>query len=572
MLDKIRKHPLLLWAIIVIYPFLFVWQGINFSDEGNALALYQLIFTDPHSIRDTFGTWGAHVIGGVWLKIFGDFGLVGVRIAGVGVSVLTLLVAYFLLREYIPKVQLLFALLLGELLCHHFFSPTILGYNNLSVLFFALAIIALATGLRNDQYGVLILAGFILGINCFVRLPNVLGLSFALAISFNGFLKKISFAEIAKQYAAVISGLMVGWGVSIFGLFLFEHESYFYHSLMYLFESVNAEHGAYNLQGTLLFSIVKGYYILFTDGPFVFLGCLLGVWWFLNFPLPAFLKVGIFISFILSVGIFYDKVGIPIAGRFLSFVILLCLLALAFAVLRSPRETADFSVICLLIFLLASIMPIGSGAGFVNHVYTIPIALPVAFYYLFSIKELTVGCTRLLGGGLQAGSFRLGEATINSARQVFFAGFIAFSLVNSFSFTYDEKVSRFKMTTSIDHKYTRGIYTVSEKAGPLNELLSEVSKYVGRGDQLFVAWVSPMLYYLTETRPFFPHPWSEIYGEDAVRNFFDNPPNGMEFPVVVKASSNKYDSLLQEFLNKERYKRIWENDVYEIYVPPNDVS
>ncbi len=225
----------ILWAIIIIYPFLFLWQGLNFSDEGNALTIYKLIFNNPQSISDTFGTWGANIIGGIWLLLFGNFGLIGVRFAGALTSILTLIFTYFIFKEFIEKKILLFGLLISFLLSYHFFTLTILGYNNLSILFFAISIFCLINGLKNNNNKLLFLAGFILSFNIFVRLPNVLGLLFIFAISLNTYIKKdISIVAYLKQYFVFMAGILLNIAAVALVMKFLGHNIYYIESIKYL--------------------------------------------------------------------------------------------------------------------------------------------------------------------------------------------------------------------------------------------------------------------------------------------------------------------------------------------------
>lgn len=91
--------PKIIAIIIIIFPLLFIWQGLDFTDTGFYLTNYQQIFNDPKSIEYSFALWLTNIIGGLWVKVFGDsLGLLGVNIAGVLVLYLTIALTYLILR------------------------------------------------------------------------------------------------------------------------------------------------------------------------------------------------------------------------------------------------------------------------------------------------------------------------------------------------------------------------------------------------------------------------------------------------------------------------------------------
>ncbi len=126
------------------------------------------------------------------------------------------------------------------------------------------------------------------------------------------------------------------------------------------------------------------------------------------------------------------------------------------------------------------------------------------------------------------------------------------------------------LNTGINHKYFRMIYTTEEKAKPLNELILELPKYVNKNDTLFVAWIAPIIYYLTETIPYFSHPWTEIYSRGQIAGFLEENKKNGRLPVVVRYNYSKkheYDDILYKFFKENLYEKKWNNEVYEIYAP-----
>lgn len=546
-----------IWIAIIVYPLLFLWQGLNFSDEGNALATYQSIFTNPQSISDTFGTWGANVIGGIWLLLFGNLGVIGVRLAGAFVSILTVIFVYFILKEYIEKKILLLGLLVSFLFSYHFLTLTILGYNNLSILFFVISIFFLVNGLKKNNNLLLFIAGFILSFNIFVRLPNIFGLLFIFSISLNAYVKKdIRVNTYLKQYFAFIMGALLNFVTVYFIMKVLGHETYYIESLRYLAGATQIINRPYN---NLLFTTLKGYFRLFIDAVSMFLLVLFTIFLYLRMKLDRlniFIKLLALLFFLLLLYAQYNFIGVPIGGRVASLLTGLCYAVLTMRLLNY-KDDKNLALIAFLILILFIIIPLGSGAGHVNSLYLIPVAFPIVVSYIHNVRKVNF-------------PFVINEETLKKVKNSLLVAFILYALTNAFAFSYDDAYNRFLLNTRINHKYLKGIYTIKEKAIPLNELISELPKYVRKGDTLLVTWIAPIIYYLTETNPYFPNPWTEIYGREQVIGFLNNNQKNMKLPVVVRynySKNHEYDDILYQFFKKNSYEKKWNNKVYEIYAP-----
>ncbi len=213
-------------ATILIYPLLFIWQGLDFTDLGYCLTNYQQIFNDPASISYSFtSTWLTNVIGGLWLTCFGNFGLVGVRFASVLIVYITILFAYQTLKPYINQRHLLIGLLLALILIQRLYWP---HYNNLTAMFLVIGVFLLIKGLREHENKWAFMAGLVLAANIFVRISNILGVSLIICIVFCGYLcgtpwkKQIKtiFIFLFGYLVAIVSVLLVMKLIGHYDLFL----------------------------------------------------------------------------------------------------------------------------------------------------------------------------------------------------------------------------------------------------------------------------------------------------------------------------------------------------------------
>lgn len=570
----IRKNAVvLMWIAIIIYPLLFLWQGLDFSDEGNALTIYQSIFSDPSSVSDTLGTYGTSVIGGIWLRFFGDLGVAGVRFAGALVRILTIIFAYFILKEYIDKKLLLLGFFVSFLFSYHLFTLTIIHYNDLSALFFVIAIFFLINGLKNNSVLSIFIAGLILVFNVFVRLPNLLGILFIFAIPLNRYLKKnISTSAYLKQYLTFLVGIFSGFFVVVYYMKSLGYYDYYIKSINYLLGAIKP-HGPYS---TLLFETIKGYSNLFGDAILLLLLIFFAVFLYLYLKLDRlnpFIKYSLFLPFLLLLYIKYNPWGVPIAFRFVELLAAMCYVVLIAHILNYKKNGGkDLSIIAFLILITLIVVPAASGARQINSLFVIPVAFPLVLSYIYNIKQIRFSLDISKQKTTQNAPvvFEIENETLHKVRNFLLIIFVMYVVVNSFTFTSDNSFNRFSLNAKINHKYLRGIHTTKEKAEPLNELISEFPKYIKSGDTILVTWIAPIIYYITDTRPYFPHPWTEIYKRDKVKKFLNESRENTKLPVIIRYNYSKkheYDDILFQFFKKNSYEKKWGNGVYEIYTP-----
>jgi hypothetical protein len=148
------------------------------------------------------------------------------------------------------------------------------------------------------------------------------------------------------------------------------------------------------------------------------------------------------------------------------------------------------------------------------------------------------------------------------------------------------------MTSAIKSHNARGIYTTKERAKVVNELLVESSKYIKKNDHILAYDCMPMFFYLTETLPYTPNTWPWLYVPENFKEELDlAKSNSGKLPVVITQKmstlSNNWpqnipekiqrtmpeqqrDSIMAEFISQNKYKSVWENEAFEIYLPQDN--
>src|SRR5450755_5199790 len=100
------------FVLIILIQVIFIFQGLDFADSGFDAEFYTRIFSDPDSVQYNFMFWFTGIIGGVWLKLFPGLGLLGLRMAGILFTTITLWITHDLLKKYLHTGPLRLSLFL----------------------------------------------------------------------------------------------------------------------------------------------------------------------------------------------------------------------------------------------------------------------------------------------------------------------------------------------------------------------------------------------------------------------------------------------------------------------------
>lgn len=158
--------PLLIAAI----TFAHVNKGMDITDSTYSLTNF--MFADKLDSMWYYSTFYANLIGSLMIKLPLGNTILGMNIYTGIVRLAIGLIAYFFfyLDVRMEKELAFLGAFVAEAFC---WCPTTILYNYLTYLFFLLGAVFLYKGLINERTIELVLAGFFLGCNFFVRLPNV---------------------------------------------------------------------------------------------------------------------------------------------------------------------------------------------------------------------------------------------------------------------------------------------------------------------------------------------------------------------------------------------------------------
>ena len=580
------------FVLLFLYLLLFIFQGIDFTDEGFYGVFYQQIFKNPDVVRYNFMFWFSGIIGGAFLHVFPWSGLLGLRFAAALTTLFTMMISYHLLRKYIDPTRVKMGLLLAAVIISN--DPKSLFYDNLSALFFVIMICLLFEGLRQNKPTRIFLCGVMLSVNAFTKITNITGFALAAAILYYAIICRAPLRTIIRQILLFIGGFALTSALFLLIMKRIGHLPVFLDCLSIVKEmgkSRENSHGLlklirlfrYEYSHALIYSLILLLVIVVSTSlinklkiktEFV--------------PIIRLVMGGCFIVFFLFM----------IKGLFIKWYLLLIAitgLALIAAILIAinPRQRSEIRLLAFLGATMTLVLPFGSDFGlYAVGRYALWVSLPLALNYYLDIQSFyPENLFGALPDNRRTAFLSFFSIRAKQLREIFkwsFAGFFLSFLYFAITNTWSDSKDRSKMIYPVNNQFMRGVFTTRIKASSINELLAETSKYVKKDDYLLAYDEIPLVYCMTQTRPFMHNSWPRLYDRAVFSSILTEELNQKKIlPVViyqkVESLDNNWPSVngdntkedinqpknlcIRQFLEQYHYQLVWENLAFRIYRP-----
>lgn len=180
--------------ILFLYPLIKINQGIDVSDSTYSLGNY--LFFDRLEGTWAISTYLSNVAGWLLTKLPLGNTLLGMNFyTGLIVSGLVLGL-YFLFKKWMPA----WIVFVGEVIAIGFmWIPTGILYNYLTYVFFSLGAVLLYKGLVEENNMLLMTAGVMLGLNVWVRIPNLTEMALIVSVWYYCYLRKDNLFVVADH-------------------------------------------------------------------------------------------------------------------------------------------------------------------------------------------------------------------------------------------------------------------------------------------------------------------------------------------------------------------------------------
>ncbi len=531
-------------------------QTICYSDEGYFGSAYQNFFDAHESIYTTDSYYLSIFVGAIWDKLFGCYGIFSYTVL-VG---LILCVTFHYIQRVITNEyeSSRWVITIGFFITLLYGFTYLVNNNHLTCLILSVEGCMIYEAYKEKSLPKYFVASFLGGLNVFIRLPNILLLVLLIIpIIFVGKDRRLLFSYLKNGF----------WGVILSFAFVFilmsvlGHLDYFYKAT---FEnlSIEAASGEESIHsfGSLATNYIKDYACIFV---------LMLIVWTLLFVKKFFkgsvlLFVYLIIVFLIIIVITsYLKIHVYIH----SFNYIIFSVALFCIIRNIILKRYNNLVLYLLSLGIAFIMPLGTDAGIaslggLSSMYMLPLALSE------TKKEVD---------GLENRN-RINNLLI-IASLLFLFVLYRFADIIKYG-TWAEPGNRLQKLYTIDNSKYATVFVSKERDEEIDTALEELNKYVKEGDYLFCFKDIPIFNYLTNTKPYAYCSEPGFINPGLFYNHIGQAEKCIQVkPIVIKEKVlvrnpgwEKHGEIMEGFLKRNKYKKVWENNLFEILVPNNIVS
>ena len=571
-----KNQHIFIAVLIILFPVLFIFQGLDLTDTGFHLARVTNFMEQSGGV-----VWFSFFIGYVWEQIFGQLGLTGFKLLSYIFYELTLWTVYFGFRKIFPRKYLLFYIFLGMLLTlsmkTFFFS-----YDNVSNLFLVLGATLIGVGIVRDSRTNILLAGLVFAFSAFSRLPDILSLALVGLFPFYEFIKQYRIRDVwenrftwLRSSGIFVAGFAAGVSMVLVLIHLFGHLE---QVLAAIGETLNifAESGddpGHSASGMITRQLESGKRMINSALLFMLL-FLLFAWFIQNrksgkrilYYALAVLATSAFI-FIRTDHVYFVNYVNILTGAQIA-------LALVFFMGIFQMETRyRLALLCGIAVMVISYM--GSDTGLLKSATGWFITLPAILLIFDEIGEVKIHSD-------YKGASRTMTIFSGSMKTYLVAVIILTSLMIRYVAIFGDEGSRHKMIHPVQIPLAGGTFTTEEKARHVEDVYKNLQKYVGEDDYLVGHGGGPLFIYLTGSRYFVYRTWILWYPTSRIvpdlTGAYER--NG-RLPVILLVREELFRSVYEEekpeierqrgemykFIDTFDYDMAVKEKDYEIWVP-----
>lgn len=566
--EKNRKKIGLWLAIVILFilPLLKINIGIDITDTGYSLGNFE-------NMPEMSGMW---VIAIYLSNILGYFFTLlpfGHTMMGMnfytGLMLSAILVFSFLfLRKTIPTSIVFVGEILAFSLC---WCPTPILYNYFTYLVMTVALYFLYKGLLSEKSKFLIIAGCLLGVNVFVRFPNLVEVGFIVIVWYDAFLQKKGWKKGIYDTFKCIIGYLIGFG-AIFLIALLNYGLNQYigmlKSLMNIGTDIQGygpmsmvtrvlkeyiEHIKWIWMAILCILIVQFIYSKIKNMILKIITCVFG----------GFLFAGIFVYYYKN-GLF-SKTGYNSYSSMYFWGMLFLLISLFSAIFLLIKKDAkrEIRLLAATSLMVLIITPLGTNNMVYSNFNNLFLVAPITFYTLHQYvlrKELRK-------------KYLPAQVAIFAVLAIVMVQCFLFKTV----FTFRDVGLTKELNTKISqNEVLKGMKTSAARADILEDMWLFVDKNRMQNREVVVFGSAPAIPYMLQLKPALTSTWPDLpsysYEEFACSLRQTKEPlviiNTLDYPDIKGCREYALDekaALLAGFLIDNKYELVYKNKEFEIY-------
>ncbi|WP_092158276.1 hypothetical protein [Maridesulfovibrio ferrireducens] len=546
MSDRSYLQYLLALILFAFYSYLSMFGTAYFGDFGFTVTNYKYFISNPDSVYFWFANWVTLAAGWSVEALFSQYGMKIFIIACAAIYSVN-----FLLADAIVKLCFGKKYTVVVFLTSLFVLTGSSGYINrysLTALFLNILLFFLAKYLFQGKREYLILAGFVGGVLCFVRIPNLAVISLCVVFFLGNDFKK----GITDALFFIVSWV-VGCCVVLLAIKLVGHYEYFILGLKVLIakgKGVTENHNLFTMIERLLKDTLSAVALggPFAIATFAVYSTLKGS---TRLGLKKILTVAGFI--VLATLIAY------LAHRWLDLrfwhrYLFTGYILISGVVLLSITKNISFRIFIAALLIVSFVPMVGSANGLTRNIGGLWVLIPVVI------------CKFLIPILSEENNFQVRYRKL-VAGSILTLGILLWGIRIYPHLLYVAQCDVY------DSKYTKQ-YDTEENVGKCQDELDKIGKFTSVGDSMITYEQSSMLYYLLDTVPYLHSPEPIFWGPQLQGVIDQVVGENLNLPIVVESvidlkilGHEKNKETMHTFLSKNKYKLVWSNENFTVYLP-----
>ena len=562
-LRKIEKIAAILLGIAVFAVCVYQLRyGIDVQDTSSYLTKFRYFFE-----KGTGGNALYYLLG----EFFGSLvfhafpTLYAMNVTGLIVWSLTGIMIYRIMKPYLTTLPLSMAVLGG--IAFGASWVRCVNWNAWSVLFLSIGILFLLHGFDTGKKGWFAVAGFILGINTFVRFPNLVLLAvmtIPVAVYYFKFKNmKESLKDVWKYLGSLIAGGAAAGVVGCIFSIIFLGFDKFLADLFWLLGSSGDKESKHNLFD-MFAKVITGA----MDGArqWIKYGVIIGAVIVLCMILKKVLKKDVTLygaviagALALILGFTRDVTtsSTPTLLSVQNFIayggILFGILGAFWFGIKTKHQDRRFAILCLMEAVTVFGLTIGTDTGsiFFRVYMALPAAIIAAVLWKLPVKELRIMAVFVVA---------LTLATGQNCNQ---------------NYVYHDGEYGEAIDSTIDAEVFEGVYTTASRAEYVNRLMELLTPYEEK--ELLTIGAFNIGHNVTDMKTFFDSAWSDLdyLSMEEFNTVLEAKLSEGNVPVIVIATEKingaywvpEKIEILEELVATDLYETIHSDEWYSVYVP-----
>lgn len=526
--------------------------GIDVQDTSSYLTKFRYFFekgTGGNALYYLLGEFFGSLVFHVFPTLY------AMNVTGLIVWALTGILIFRILKPYVSTLPLIVAVLGG--LGFGASWVRCVNWNAWSMLFLTIGILFLLHGFDTEKKFWFYMAGFVLGINAFVRMPNIVFLGLIIAVAY--FYLDEGIKKAAGMCVPMIAGGAAAGVAGVLFSILFLGFDKFMADLLWLMGSTGDKESKHNI-----FDMLAQVGIGAMDGlrQWIKYGVIIGAVIALCLLIKKLWKkdatlLGAVLAGVVAVYIGFTRdVSVSSTPTLLSVQNFIAYGGIAFGTFGAVwfyKSDRRFAVLCLMEALAMIFMTIGTDTGsiFFRVYMAMPAAVMAAVLWKLPVKELRVMAAFIVVLTLATGH------NCNA------------------NYVYHDGENGEVIDSTVDAPVFEGVYTTASRAEYINRLMELLAPYEEK--ELLTIGAFNVGHNVTDMKTFFDSAWSDLdyLSMEEFHTVLNTKLEAENVPVIVIATTKingaywvpEKIEVLEELVQTELYETIYTDEWYSVYAP-----